>query len=50
MLENQKTQNKQKNIKNCARNKQKSKISAEKSKYFEFYDDIKSGSNKVIDW
>lgn len=32
------------------KNKQKSKYNRDKSKYFDYYDDIKHGSHKVIDW
>ena len=36
--------------KNDIKNKQKSKINKEKSKYFDYYDDIKHGSHKIVDW
>ena len=49
-MENKKTQNQKKIIKKSEKNKKKPKKLSEKSKYFDFYDDIKSGCNKVIDW
>ena len=30
--------------------KEKMKYNRDKSKYFDYYDDIKHGSHKVIDW
>ena len=42
-----KTQNKAKNI---VKNKKKSKKLSKNSRYFDFYDDIKSGCQKIIDW
>ncbi len=47
MEEDKKTQNKKKIIQ---KNKQKQKSKAEKDKYFAYYDDIKVGSHKVVDW
>ena len=49
-MENKKTQNTKKITKKCDKNKKKIKKLSEKSKYFDFYDDVKSGCNKVIDW
>lgn len=40
----------QKNTKNYAKNKKKSKKLSETSRYFDFYDDIKAGCHKIIDW
>ena len=42
-----KTQNQ---IKRSTKNKKKSKKLSKTSKYFEFYDDIKSGCHKIVDW
>ena len=42
-----KTQNQ---IKRNTKNKKKSKKLSKTSKYFEFYDDIKSGCHKIVDW
>lgn len=50
MEEIKKTQNAQEKLKKIKKNKQKSKYNRDKSKYFDFYDDIKHGSHKVIDW
>ena len=45
-----KFQNAQEKIKKLKKDKQKSKYNRDKSKYFDYYDDIKHGSHKVIDW
>lgn len=45
-----KLQKEQVNNKKIKKNKQKKKIASEKDKYFAFYDDIKVGSHKVVDW
>ncbi len=50
MEEIKKTQNTQEKLKKIKKNKEKSKYNRDKSKYFDFYDDIKHGSHKVIDW
>ena len=42
-----KTQN---NIKRNTKIKKKSKKLSKTSKYFDFYDDIKSGCHKIVDW
>lgn len=47
MEENKKTQNKLKQNKKL---KQKQKTKSDKEKYFAYYDDIKVGSHKVVDW
>ena len=47
MEEIKKAQNKKKALE---KNKQKQKSKAEKDKYFAYYDDIKVGSHKVVDW
>ncbi len=49
-MEKQKTQKEQEKVKKMQKNKQKSKYNREKSKYFDYYDDVKHGSHKVIDW
>ena len=49
-MKKEKTQSSSKNIKKSDKNKKKIKKLSEKSKYFDFYDDVKSGCNKVIDW
>ena len=46
----EKTQNNQKNNDKNKKNNKKSQYNREKSKYFDFYDDIKHSSHKVIDW
>ena len=43
----EKTQNNAKIIK---KDKKKSKKLSKTSKYFDFYDDIKSGCHKIVDW
>lgn len=45
-----KLQNNQEKLKKIKKNKEKSKYNRDKSKYFDYYDDIKHGSHKVIDW
>ena len=50
MDENKKTQNALKNKKITQKNAQKQKNKAEKEKYFSYYDDIKVGSHKIVDW
>ncbi len=45
-----KLQNTQKIIQKNKKNKKKIKKLSEKSKYFDFYDDVKAGCHKVIDW
>lgn len=46
----EKLQKSQEKLKKISKNKQKSKYNREKSKYFDYYDDIKHSSHKVIDW
>lgn len=45
-----KSQNLEKSAKKSSKNKQKSKKLSKSSKYFDFYDDIKSGCQKRVDW
>ena len=40
----------QKVVKNNTKKQKKSKKLSETSKYFDFYDDIKSGCHKIVDW
>ena len=40
----------QKSVKNSVKKQKKSKKLSETSKYFDFYDDIKSGCHKIVDW
>ena len=49
-MENKKTQKIEKNIKKINKKKKNTKKLSEKSRYFDFYDDVKSGCQKVIDW
>ena len=48
-INNEKIENK-KPVKKCDKNKKKTKKMSQTSKYFDFYDDIKSGCHKVFDW
>ncbi len=48
MEKNTKTEGQKNKQKLAQKNKQKCK--AEKEKYFAYYDDIKVGSHKVVDW
>lgn len=50
MEDNKKTQKELEKVKKNRKNQQKSKYNREKSKYFDYYDDIKHSSHKVIDW
>lgn len=50
MEEIKKTQKDNEKIKKQKKIEQKSKYNREKSKYFDYYDDIKHSSHKVIDW
>lgn len=50
LKENKKTQNNQKIIKKSNKNKKKTNKLSKTSKYFDFYDDVKAGCHKVIDW
>lgn len=43
----EKTQNK---VKNNAKTKKKSQKLSKNSKYFDFYDDVKSSCHKIVDW
>ena len=43
-------QNGKKIVKKSDKNKKKIKKLSKTSKYFEFYDDVKAGCHKVIDW
>ena len=45
-----KTQNSKEKLNKIKKNQQKSKYNRDKSKYFDYYDDIKHASHKVIDW
>lgn len=47
---NKKVQKHSKNIKKIDKNKQKIKKLSENSRYFDFYDDVKSGCQKIYDW
>ena len=49
-MKKEKTQNKEKIINKSDKNKKKTKKLSESSKYFDFYDDVKSGCQKIIDW
>lgn len=44
------SKNTQSNIKRDIKKQKKSKKLSKTSKYFDFYDDIKAGCHKVIDW
>ena len=46
----QKTQNLKKIFKKSEKKQKKIKKLSKTSKYFDFYDDVKSGCNKIIDW
>ena len=48
--ENEYSKNTKKLIKNNSKTKKKSKRLSKSSKYFDFYDDIKSGCHKIVDW
>ena len=50
MEENLKTQKEKEKLKKLKQSKQKMKYDRDKSKYFDYYDDIKHSSHKVIDW
>lgn len=45
-----KTEKTQNIIKKSAKNKKKSSKLSKNSRYFDFYDDIKSGCQKIVDW
>ncbi len=49
-MENKKTQNNNNLSKKIKKNMQKNKNLQSKQRYFDYYDDIKEGSGKVIDW
>ena len=49
-IENKKTQTDVKNLKNKSKNKKKYKKLSNSSKYFDFYDDVKSSCHKIVDW
>ena len=49
-MKEEKTQNKEKIIKKSEKNKKKVKKLSENTRYFDFYDDVKSGCQKIIDW
>ena len=49
-IESLKTQNNKKTIKKSEKNKKKTKKLSKTSRYFDFYDDVKAGCHKVIDW
>lgn len=46
-MEQEKTQNE---IKNNKKTKKNVKKLSQNTKYFDFYDDIKSGCHKIVDW
>ena len=46
----EKLQKNRENDKKNKKNSQKKRLASEKDKYFAYYDDIKDGSHKVIDW
>ena len=48
--EKEKNPTKKDNKKKKELSKKKSRINAERDKYFGFYDDIKSGCQKIVDW
>lgn len=50
MEENKKIESEIKRKKQSQKNKQKQKSKSEKDRYFSYYDDIKVGSHKVVDW
>lgn len=50
MEQNEKTQNLSKNKKITHKNSKLLKNSASKQKYFDYYDDVKDGTHKVVDW
>lgn len=49
-MEKEKTQKIKITTKNPIKNKKKIKKLSNTSKYFDFYDDVKSGCNKIYDW
>lgn len=49
-IENKKTQNTVKQGQNKQKNKKKTKKLSENTKYFDYYDDIKSSCHKIYDW
>ena len=48
--ENELAKKTQNQIKRNAKTKKKSKKLSKTSKYFDFYDDIKAGCHKIVDW
>ncbi len=46
----EKTQKDQKKSKKTLKKRKNNENSVNKDKYFSFYDDIKHGSHKVVDW
>ena len=49
-IENKKIQNTLSSAKNKTKNKKKTKKLSESTKYFDYYDDIKSSCHKIYDW
>lgn len=50
MEEIKKVQTDSKIVKKTDKNKKKIKKLSQNSRYFDFYDDVKAGCHKVIDW
>ena len=48
--EKEKTQIVKNNPKKPSKNKKKTKKLSETSRYFDFYDDVKAGCHKIVDW
>jgi hypothetical protein len=49
-MENEKSQNSVKVSKNTGKNMKKTQKLSKNSKYFDFYDDVKAGCQKRVDW
>ncbi|MBR2391320.1 MAG: hypothetical protein IKB06_02380 [Clostridia bacterium] len=49
-INQEKTQNEKKITKKSDKNKKKIKKQSQTSRYFDFYDDIKAGCHKIVDW
>ena len=50
MEDKEKIQKEKDKLQKLKKIKAKTKYNRDKSKYFDYYDDIKHGSHKVIDW
>ena len=48
--EKEKTQIVKNNSQKSSKNKKKIKKLSETSRYFDFYDDVKAGCHKIVDW